>query len=449
MRVVVIGAGFAGMAAAIRLQEQGHAVTLIERLGALGGRATSYRDVVTGDEVDNGTHLLVGACSEALALLRRTGAKDLLWSQDRLSLDFVDHRGFTTLDCPRLMAPLHLVFGILGLRMPWSARLSALRLGWAIRARPPRERLTLASYLARSGQSSTTRRLLWDPLATAILNEDPERADARLFGRVFTETFLRRARASALVFARRGWGTIANRLGMHFEAHGGVLIREFHVTSVDVKDDHVVGVHGRTRERNEAENGRLMARSVAIPADAVIAAVPWRALPSFLPQESARRPPFENLRLLSSSPIVSLDLWLDRRVVPRPMIGFRNSELQWVFDKGLLHGRSGPPQHLSFVVSAAYRDLARKNAEIVRLAEETLRRYFPEMVGARVVRSLVMRDPHATFSCSPEAEAFRPGPVTPIRGLLLAGDWTNTELPATIESAVRSGIRAADRIEHA
>jgi squalene-associated FAD-dependent desaturase len=447
MRVVVVGAGFAGIAAAIRLQERRYSVTLVERRGVLGGRATSFRDAATGDEIDNGTHLLVGACTETIDLLHSADADDLLLTQENLRIDFVDRHGISSLSCPPLIAPLHLVFGLLGLRMPWRARLAALRLGLAIRLRPPQVGSTLASYLERVGQSSLTRDLLWNPLATAILNEEPERADAGLFGRVFAETFLRRARASALVFARSGWGTVAERLGRYFVGRDGILMRRFRVTSIDVKDGRAVGVRGlgwMTKGAEEATAGR---HSITIPADAVVAAVPWLALPPLLPEGIAGRPPFEHLRLLASSPIVSIDLWLDRLVVPRTVVGLRDSAFQWVFDKGRLHGRLTPPQHLSFVVSAARRNIAQKNQEIVRLAVEALRRFFPAMKEARVVRSLVMREPHATFACSPEAELIRPVATTPIRGLFVAGDWTRTGLPSTIESAVRSGRRAAESVE--
>jgi uncharacterized protein with NAD-binding domain and iron-sulfur cluster len=121
--------------------------------------------------------------------------------------------------------------------------------------------------------------------------------------------------------------------------------------------------------------------------------------------------------------------------------------MEWVFDKGRLCGREGAPQHLAFIVSAAYRSAPRTNAELVEAALSALRRYFPAMAGAAVTRSLVQREPQATFASTPELEALRPGPVTPIGGLFLAGDWTATGLPATIEGAVRSGLRAAEAVE--
>jgi uncharacterized protein with NAD-binding domain and iron-sulfur cluster len=136
-------------------------------------------------------------------------------------------------------------------------------------------------------------------------------------------------------------------------------------------------------------------------------------------------------------------MWLDRVVVERPMVGLRESEMEWVFDKGRLYGRTGAPQHLAFIVSAAYRSTTRPNAELVAAAEDALRRYFPAMKDAAVTRTLVMRETDATFASDPAAEALRPGNRTPVAGLFLAGDWTDTGLPATIEGAVRSGTQAA------
>jgi uncharacterized protein with NAD-binding domain and iron-sulfur cluster len=136
-------------------------------------------------------------------------------------------------------------------------------------------------------------------------------------------------------------------------------------------------------------------------------------------------------------------MWLDRVVVDRVMAGLRDCEVEWVFDKGRLYGRAGAPQHLAFIVSAARRSLARKNAELAAEAEAALRRYFPAMAEAKVLRALVLREADATFSCDPASEALRPGPRTPVPNLVLAGDWTATGLPATIEGAVRSGLRAA------
>jgi zeta-carotene desaturase len=447
VRVVVVGGGFAGLAAATALQERRHQVVVLERRGVLGGRATSSRDAVTGDDVDNGTHLMVGAYSATLDLLRRAGALDLLLQQDELKLEWVDERGVTALACPPLVAPLHLVAGLAGLRAPLAAKLQALRLGLAVRFGRRPEGLTVAEYFARTGQGEAARRLIWDPLALAILNEPVERGAAVLFQRAYRDAFLHDHRASRLVFPRRGWGVLMERIGRYFEDRGGRLRRGTRADGLLVSDGRVGGVRYQQRPQRREEiaaGGEVEAR--VEPADAVVSAVPPPALLPLVPEACRGTPPFEALPRFAGSPIVSVDVWLDRVVVEQPMLGLRDSEMDWVFDKGRLHGRAGVPQHLAFVASAAYRSAPKTNAELVDAAVGALRRYFPAMAGAAVVRSLVQREAQATFASRPELEALRPGPATPLAGLFLAGDWTDTGLPATIEGAVRSGLRAADAV---
>ena len=444
MKIVVVGGGFAGFAAAIALQERRHDVVLLERRGVLGGRATSSRDAVTGEDVDNGTHLLLGAYAATLDLVRRAGASDLVALQPNLKLAWRDEKGVTALDCPPLRAPLHLLVGLLGLRVPLAVKVQAPRLGLAVRFGKRPSGLTLAQYFRRCGQGPSARRLLWDPLALAVLNEPPERAAAVLFHRVFEEAFLRDNRASRLAFLRRGWGALFERLSRYLEGRGGVVRRGARVEAILVEGARATGVRyaRRAETREELAGGRPPEARVEA-ADAVVSAVPAHALRGLLPEEWRAREPFAALERFSASPIVSVEIWLDRVVVDRPMLGLRDSEVEWVFDKGRLHGREGAPQHLAFIVSAAYRSMPRPNAELVAAAAGALARCFPAMATTNVQRALVLREPLATFASSPELEALRPEPDTPIPGLFLAGDWTNTGLPATIEGAVRSGQRAA------
>ncbi len=444
----MIGAGFAGLAAAIALQERRHQVVLLERRGVLGGRATSFRDAVSGEDVDNGTHLMIAAYTEALDLIRRAGGGELLLVQDNLRIDYVDDRGPSALACPPLVAPLHLLAGLLGLRVPWSVRWQALRFGLAVRFGEPPEGLSLAEYLARCGQGPDARRLLWDPLATAILNETPERAAAILFYNVYREAFLRSHAASSLVFLRCGWGVLHERLAAYFEARGGRIQRRALAEAIDIEDGRVRGVRYAQRAETRAEiQAGKRATAERETADTVIAAVPWSAVPKLLPEALAASAPFHALPELGGSPIVSVELWLDKPVVDRTMVGLRDSEVEWVFDKGRLYGRDGAPQHLAFIISAAYRSAPRPNAELQAAAETTLRRYFPAMKDATVTRALVLREPEATFASDPEREKLRPANRTPVAGLYLAGDWTATGLPATIEGAVRSGRAAARAAE--
>jgi len=265
MKVAVIGAGFAGLAAAVDLQERRHQVTLLERRGVLGGRATSYRDAVSGEDVDNGTHLMVGAYAATFDLLRRAGAEDLLIFQDDLHIDYVDDRGWSALDCPPLAAPLHLLAGLLSLRLPWAVRWQALRLWMAVRFGKPPLGMTLAEYLRRNGQGPDARRLLWDPLATAILNETPERAAAVLFYNVYREAFLTRRDASRLVFLRRGYAELHERVARYFQHRGGVLRRRALAETIPIEGGRVCGVRylQRAETRDEIRQGRSCPRRCA------------------------------------------------------------------------------------------------------------------------------------------------------------------------------------------
>jgi squalene-associated FAD-dependent desaturase len=446
VRVVVVGGGFAGFAAAIALQERRHEVTLVERRGILGGRATSFRDKTFDEDVDNGTHLMVGAYRETFDLLRRSGAESFLLPQTDLSIDYMDSRGSSSLRCPPLPAPLHLLFGLLFLRLPWRVRFEACRLAVAVRFGPPPAGLTLAEFFARTGQGREARRLLWDPLATAIVNESPERAAAVLFYRVFKEAFLTTRRASSLVFLKAGWGAVMERVASYFVNRGGRLLRRALAETLLVGESGARGLRLMKRPEDRESIARGVSGSQAtLEADAVILAVPWNAVAPLIPEP--HRGPFETYSSLGASPIVSVDMWVDRTVLDRPMVGLRGEEMEWVFDKGRLFGRCGPPQHLSFVLSAAHRANPRVNADLVASAEGALRRLFPKMAGANVLKSLVLREAQATFVPSPDHEGLRPPARTSLPGLFLAGDWTHTGLPATIEGAVRSGNEAARAVE--
>jgi hydroxysqualene dehydroxylase len=448
LRIAVVGGGFAGLTAAIDLQKRGHAVTVVERRGVLGGRATSSKDAITGDHVDSGTHLMVGAYHETLALLREAGAADLLFVQPSLKIDYVDAAGVTSLDCPRLPAPLHLLAGLLRMRLPGHVRREAARLAFAIQFGPAPDGLTLAQYFQETGQSAAARALLWDGLSIAILNETPERAAAILFYNVYRAAFLSRHSDSSLIFARGGLGELHQRLGAYFESRGGTILRRARVEALRIESGRVVGLDYAQAPQARAEiQVATPATDMSLAAQAIVLATPWHGVARLLPARWASKAPFADIAKLKGAPIVSVEMWLDRVVVDRVMLGLRDCEVEWVFDKGRLHGREGAPQHLSFIVSAAYRTSARPNAEIISVTLEALHKYFPaEMMRATPTRALVLRDPDATFSCGPEAEALRPGPTTPIRGLYLAGDWTRTGLPATIEGAVRSGHAAAQAI---
>ena len=437
---VVVGAGFAGLSAAVRLTREGARVLVLEARARLGGRATAFPDRETGELVDNGQHVLLGCYTDTFAFLRQIDAIENVRVQPHLAVTMIDRAGRRSrLECPPLPAPFHLLAGIFEWdALSWRDKLAALRmatpLGLARRELRPGARTiaaspgeTVESWLVRNGQTARLRELLWEPLALAALNQPFGQAGAPPFARVLAEMFGSDSSAAAIALPTRPLHLMyAEPARAYIEARGGA-VRTGAPAEVHVADDAVVAVKsGPDRWR----------------APIVIAAVPWFALPDlFEPEPPSMAAIIERARAMASSPVVTVNLWFDRRVIDEPFIGLPGRAMQWVFDKQDVFG--GEASHLSLVSSGAARIASRSNAELIALAHTELVEAIPAARRSRLVTATVVREPRATFSLAPGQPA-RPGTRTPVRGLLLAGDWIETGLPATIESAVRAGHRAAD-----
>jgi squalene-associated FAD-dependent desaturase len=427
--VFVIGGGFAGLAAATALAESGATVRLLDARPHLGGRATSHRDPITGERIDNGQHVIAGCYHETLAFLNRIGASRLLHRPSTLNVAMIDEHGRrSTLTLPPLPAPLHLLAGVIA----WDAisltdRLSVLRLGPAIRgADEPRPDQTVRQWLAERGQSAALCRMLWDPLTLAALNQPTQVASARSFLAVLRRMFARDPDAAAILLPAVPLADLYVHPAETYLQSRGSAIATTAKASVVLDDDRVAGV----RVRNEVHHAQV-----------VVAAVPWYDVPGLVPS-----PPesiafvVRQTAMMASSPIVTVNLWLDRSVLSDPFVGLPGRTFQWVFDRRRIVG-SGQT-HLSLVSSGADSICATPSRELVALALAELRASLPEAARAVLRHGSVVRERRATFSLAPGGPA-RPGPSTAVAGLILAGDWTDTGLPATIESAVASGHAAA------
>jgi squalene-associated FAD-dependent desaturase len=440
--VIVVGAGCAGLSAAVALSEAGARVLVLEARPLLGGRATTFVDPATGESVDNGQHLLLGCYRETFTFLSRIGATDQVRLQPRLEVPFVDDAGVESLlSCPSLPAPLHLLAGLIDwTALGWADRWSAVSLVPAIRAArryvrtgrgylPASEEETVENWLIRNGQSRRLRAMLWEPLALAALNQPIREAAAPPFVRVLAEMFGPDPRASAIAVPLRPLAALyAEPSRALIRARGG-----------DVR----VASPARVRAPGSRVAGVLV-RGEPIDAPSVVAAVPWFALPETVGDAAgALAPVVAAARAVAASPIVTVNLWLDRPVLPAPFVGLPGRTFQWVFDKRQVLGASA--SHLSLVSSGAAGVVARTNADLGELARAELTRAVPVVQQAHVRRCVVVRERRATFSLAP-GQPPRPGARTPVEGLVLAGDWTDTGLPATIEGAVLSGHRAASAI---
>jgi squalene-associated FAD-dependent desaturase len=438
--VVVIGGGFAGLSAASALAEAGRRVLVLDGRPQLGGRATAFADRETGELVDNGQHVLFGCYRETFAFLRRVGADGNLRRQPSLTVPYIDTRGDRfTLRCPPLPAPLHLLAGVLTWRaIPWRERFGAMRLAPALRAarnelaRTGRlassvPAVTVADWLCELQQGPKLRAWLWEPLAVAALNQSPETAAAMPFVRVLAEMFgTDPADASIMLPVKPLHLMYAEPARAWIESRGG-RVRTGALARVIVEGARIAGV----RVRDEV-----------IPTARVIAAVPWHALRTLF---DGGAPPMlggivTNADAMAAMPIVTVNLWYDRAVMDDVFVGLPERAMQWVFDKRLAFGETA--SHLSLVASGADLLVGEHSADLVERAAREVAGALPHARIERLVRGTVIREKRATFSLAP-GQPPRPGVRTPLAGFLLAGDWIDTGLPGTIESAVVSGHLAA------
>jgi len=437
--VLIIGGGFAGLAAGVALAEAGRAVRLLEQKPHLGGRARSFFDPVTGSKVDNGQHIFMGCYHATIRFLSTIGTLDRVRFQKQLTVHFLERTGrLSVLRCPSLPSPWHVLLGVLRSgSFAFKEKLEILRLGrslqWVKALERGPERLSVREWLTKLGQSERLQRNFWDLLCIAALNEDPSVASAALFERVLRLALFTSPEDSRLGIPSVGLSEVyADAAAAYIRSKGGRVECRQGVASVLVSEGQCRGVRLSNGEQIEAEG--------------VLSAVPPLQLASLLPGDLLRHEPFfAPVVSLRPAPIISINLWFDRAITDLDFVGLRGATIQWLFNKGKILGAG--ENYVSLVLSGAHRHIARSKEELLATALLELRELFPRAQKASLLHSQVIKERFATFSPTWEAEQLRPSPRTPVRGLYLAGDWTATGLPATIESAVQSGYNAARTIQ--
>ncbi|MBX2990594.1 MAG: hydroxysqualene dehydroxylase HpnE [Bacteroidetes bacterium] len=431
--VVIVGGGLSGLAAAVELSSRNIPVVVLEQKPKLGGRAYSFVDETTGDVIDNGQHVLIAGYERTMRFLERIGTKHLLTIQNQPLLHFHHpRRGFCSFRIPDLPSPFHLLAGILSTDLfSWRDRLKLLRAGISLRTSDndfSLDTMTIEEWLDDTGQTDETKRSFWEPLAISIMNEHIAKASARVFIDSLRHAFLAERKNSAIAIPQVGLSELYVDDAVRFIRERGGEIRVIaDVLQLEACDSRIS--HVKTRSGADVE------------CSAVILSVPHYRLPDLMPPQ-LQPTNLTSFASVPNTPIVSIHLWFAIDFMPYDMLGLIGRRVQWVFNKRTINEEKGEGGHVSCVISAGDEFTGMSSDELVRIAVEDLQSVYPS-VPLAPSHGVVIREKRATFSCTPESEKLRPNHQTGIANLFLAGDWTNTGLPATIEGAILSGERCA------
>jgi squalene-associated FAD-dependent desaturase len=429
-QVLIIGAGLAGLATTSALAQRGFRVTVLEARPRLGGRASSFTDSATGQLLDTCQHVSMGCCTNFAHFCRTTGIGHLLQPQPTLYFMTPDRR-VSPFRAGPLPAPLHLAGSFLRAHYLTLADKARIAWGLACLRRTPTADPPFLDWLHRHGQTPRTVERFWALVLVSALNEGPERIGLRYARKVFLDGFLRHRRGFVVELPTVPLGRLYGEELQAWLARHGVQLRLGHPVRRLCLD-------GRRVAALQPRHGP------PLQADWYVAAVPFDRLLDLLPEElTLTEPYFNNLKYLETSPITSVHLWYERSLTALPHVVLVGCIGQWVFNRGEV----APGEHyFQVVVSAARAFRALGHEEVQCRIVEELARLFPAAAPASLLRARVVTEHAATFSAVPDVERLRPPQGSPLDNLLLAGDWTRTGWPATMESAVRSGYLAAEAL---
>jgi squalene-associated FAD-dependent desaturase len=421
-RVAVIGGGLAGLAAAAALGERGCTVTVFESRQRLGGRASSFTDATTGQLVDACQHASMGCCTNLQDFARRCGIDHFFEEQPALWFRTADGRT-STFKADPWPAPLHLGRALLGAHYLTSREKLRIAYGLLQMLRMPAEAdPPLEEWLFAHGQTRRTIDRFWAVVLVSALNETPGRSGLKYARKVFRDGFVRTRGGHVVSVPTVPLGRLYGPELREYCSSNHIVLRE----NAGVRSAWP-SVVLRTGERESF--------------DATVVAVPCDRVGDLLPTELTQMPFFERITRLSTAPITSVHLWYDRPVLVKPHYVIVDGLAQWVFARG----ESAPGEHYLQVVISASRQLAGLGREeVLRRVDAELQSLF--RAGATLLRGKMVTEHSATFSAVPGVDAYRPAQTTPVPGLFLAGDYTQTGWPATMEGAVRSGYLAAEGV---
>jgi zeta-carotene desaturase len=433
----------AGLAAGCALSEAGFRVTLFERRPYLGGRASSYQHPGTGEIVDNCQHVLLGCCTNLLDFYRRAGVQDKIRWYEKLT--FLEPGGRASVIAPSaLPAPLHTALAFLRADcLSFRDKMAISRVMAALAPSIPADRgESFLDWLKRHGQTEQAIERFWKTILVSALNEDLDRVSVPYAAQVVRESFLKSA--------------AAGRMGIPT-----VPLTDLYGTT----GDYIRARSGEIQFRAGVESFRTEAFGVSVTTngqeqkfDYLVLAVPFDVLGRILPGTASAAPLAAALGQFSTSPITGIHLWFDRQISDLDHAVLLDRTIQWMFHKSrLIEARvnearsneardNGSGSYVELVVSCSRSLVEKSKPEIVEMAVKESQEFFPRAREAKLLKSTVIKEVNATYSPRPGIDQHRPKPETAWPRVFLAGDWTATGWPATMEGAVRSGYLAAEAL---
>ncbi len=441
-RVAVVGGGLAGLAAAAVLAERGLQVELFEARRQLAGRAGSFRDPATGELVDHCQHVSMGCCTNLADFCRRTGVADCFRHDDRLHFFALDGRRYDLAASRWLPAPLHLAPSFLRLGyLTLGERIGVARALWQLARMQVRDDVTgptVGAWLVEQAQSAAAIERFWAPVLVSALGESLERASLAYARKVFVDGFMVSRDGYRIEVPRVPLGELyGERLAGWLTSHGVRLHLETPIAEIRGSTAGVTHI--------------VLGSGASEPVDAVVVAVPWRRVSELFTAGPLRDALLclATVDKIEAAPITGVHLWFDREITPLPHAVLVGMTSQWVFNHGAsadANASDSPRHYYQVVISASYNLAGQDREQLVQEIVAELGRVWPAARSARLLHSRMVTEQAAVFSVSPGTDRYRPAQQTPIGNLALAGDWTATDWPATMEGAVRSGYLAAEAI---
>ncbi|MGA2905556.1 MAG: hydroxysqualene dehydroxylase HpnE [Candidatus Korobacteraceae bacterium] len=431
--VAIIGGGLAGLAAGSALADAGYRVELFERRPYLGGRASSYELPGTGEVVDNCQHVLLGCCTNLIDFYRRLGVEQQIRWYDEITFILPGGKS-SVLKAGLLPAPFHAAPSFLeSTVLDLKDKLAIARAMLALVPSLPNDNgENFQAWLERHGQTRQAIDRFWAPVLVSALNEELDRVSVHYAALVFRDSFLKSAEAGRMGIPAVPLSDLYGTAAEYIEARGGKVHLRAAVDSM----------------QRDADGMQLCVGGEDVRAAYAVLATPFNGVEKLLadaPEMEALR---RDARSLESSPITGIHLWFDREITPLEHAVLLERTIQWMFHKSRIlttrRDSAGQGSYVELVVSSSKTLLDKPRAEIIDLAVRELAEFFPIVREAKLTKATVVKEVHATFSPAPGSDAFRPSNRTPWPKLFLAGDWTATGWPATMEGAVRSGYAAAE-----